>query len=106
MISWFAVRLLARLFVPQISFDALPFQWIWDHENAIGNLIRELRNEEHIRRPAPEKVDQIVSMLLEMNGGVDKLPDILKEIKENRLQSRYYIETKNLYNHISKPKPR
>ena len=26
-----------------------------DHEHAMGNLIRELRNEEHIGRPAPEK---------------------------------------------------
>lgn len=85
----------------------MPFQWIWDHENAIGNLIRELRNEQHITLPAPEKVEQIVSMLQEMNGGVYKLPEILQEMKENRLQSRYYNESQNLYNQLfSKPKPR
>lgn len=57
--------------------------------------------------PAPEKVEQIVSMLQEMNGGVYKLPEILQEMKENRLQSRYYNESQNLYNQLfSKPKPR
>lgn len=35
-----------------------------------GELICELRKEEHLRRPAPEKVERIVSMLEEMSGGV------------------------------------
>lgn len=48
-----------------------------------------------------------MSMLQEMNGGVYKLPEILQEMKENLLQSRYYNESQNLYNQLfSKPKPR
>lgn len=93
--------------VPKIDFDSLPFQWIWDHEHSIGNLIRELRNEEHLRQPAPEQVEQIVSMLQKRNGGVEKLPRILQEMQENRLQSLYYNESKNIDSQlISKPKPR
>ena len=93
--------------VPKISFDSLPFQWIWDHEHSIGNLIRELRNEEHLRQPAPEQVEQIVSMLQKKNGGMEKLPQILQEMQENRLKSLYYNESQNLYSQlISKPKPR
>lgn len=38
---------------------------------------------------------------------VYKLPEILQEMKENLLQSRYYNESQNLYNQLfSKPKPR
>lgn len=54
-----------------------------------------------------KKVEQILSMLQERNGGVEKLPEILQEMKENRLKSLYYNESQNLYNQlISKPKPR
>lgn len=56
--------------MPKIDLDSLPIQWIWDHEHSIGNLIRKFRNEEHLRQPAPEKVEWIVSILEEMNGGV------------------------------------
>lgn len=83
--------------VPKIDFDSLSFQWIWDHEHKIGNLIRELQNEEHLRQPAPEQVEQIVSMLERMHGGVEKLPEILQEMQKNRVQSIYYNQTKNLY---------
>lgn len=86
--------------MPKIDFDSLPFQWIWDHEHSIGNLIRELRNEEHLRRPAPEKVDQIVSMLQDRHGGAEKLPEILLEMQENRLRSLYYNESQNFYNNL------
>jgi hypothetical protein len=73
--------------VPKIDFDSLPFQWIWDHEHSIGNLIREFRNEEHLRQPAPEKVERIVSILEEMNGevGFFFLTSGFRERRNNKL---------------------
>ncbi|KAL2225633.1 UNVERIFIED_CONTAM: hypothetical protein Sindi_3047800 [Sesamum indicum] len=41
-----------------VNLDNLPYQWIRDHEKQIGDLIREFRKEEGLRRPAPEKVEK------------------------------------------------
>ena len=61
--------------VVALDLDSLPDQWIFDHKKKIGDLIREFRKEERIKRPAPEKVEEIISRLLnsmvkEAGGGI------------------------------------
>ena len=64
------VYLIGRFYLRKVALGALPYQWIWDHEKKIGDLIREFRKEEGLRRSAPERVDNKVSMLKKMVGGI------------------------------------
>lgn len=82
------------------ALEDLSFQRIQDMEYSIGDLIRQFRQEQHRRVPAPEKMEQIVSILRNRNGGVKNLPQIRNEIKANRFQSRYYIENHWIYDEL------
>lgn len=73
--------------------------WVTNQENALGDLILEFLKEEHMRAPAPNRLQRIVEMLEERHG-VEKLPEMLSDLKENRLQSRFYKETKSFYNEL------
>lgn len=75
---------------------------IWDYENEIADLIREFRKEEGIRRPAPEKVDQIVSILKDRVGGNQQIRDLFKDLKEKRRESVYYQMSKEIYKQLLK----
>lgn len=88
--------------VVAVDFDSLPYQWIGDHEKKIGDLIREFRKEEGLRRPAPEKVEKIVSILKEMVGGDPKLPELLQDLENNKKESVYYDISKDLYRQLIK----
>lgn len=88
--------------VVALDIDSLPYQWIWDHEKKIGDLIREFRKEEGLRRPAPEKVEKIVSILKDMGGGDQKLPELLHDLEINKRESVYYDISQDLYKQLIK----
>lgn len=77
--------------MPQIDLETIPFR---DHEDAIGNLIRELWKEEHLRRPPYEKVEQIVSILEgRCMGEWKNFLRFFRKCRRIHSQSLYYNES-------------
>lgn len=66
-----------------------------DLENNLQDEISKLRDKENMRSLAPERVAHILEDLGEKYG-LDKLPEILQDIKTKKWDSEYYKETKLL----------
>lgn len=66
----------------------------------IGNLIFQFRKEEKIRRAASDKVAEIVNRLEEGIGGAENLSQIIEEMEGNRLGSKYYRMSKEIYKEL------
>lgn len=80
-----------------------PFDWdrLTDLENEVGDLICQLRRLEHMRSPAPYRLTHIVETLEEEHG-LDQLPAILADLRENGLESPFYKRSKLIYDELTR----
>nr|WMB96938.1 hypothetical protein [Solanum melongena]WMB96984.1 hypothetical protein [Solanum melongena]WMB97196.1 hypothetical protein [Solanum aethiopicum]BAN09102.1 hypothetical protein [Solanum aethiopicum] len=67
--------------------------WVTTRENALGDLINRLRKEEHMRPLAPYRLQYVVESL-ENRYSIERLDEIIKDIKEKKFDSAFYKEIK------------
>lgn len=67
--------------------------WVTTRENALGDLINEFRKEEHMRPLAPYRLQDVVESL-ENKYSIERLDDIIRDIKEKGFDSSFYKESK------------
>lgn len=70
-------------------------------EDEIQDEVSRLRKEEGMRAIAPERISRTIEDLSERYG-IDKLPEILHDMKTNGKSSRFYSETKALVRELDR----
>lgn len=76
-----------------------PLANLTDRENKVADLICELRKEDGLRLPAPNRAQRIVE-LLEDEYGVEKAPPILTDLQANGRSSPFYRDSLTFYNDL------
>lgn len=72
--------------------------WVTSREDRLGDLINELRKEEHMRPLAPYRLQDVVDNL-ETKFSVENLEILIKDMEEQRLNSSFYKDyAKNDHN--------
>lgn len=63
--------------------------WVTSREDKLGDLINELRKEEHMRPLAPYRLQDVVESL-ETHFSVENLDFIFNDMMQNRQNSSFY----------------
>lgn len=68
-------------------------------EEKLGNLIMELRKQDHMRRLGLLQMDHLVMSLQQENGGVS-LPEMIRSLEQEGRNSPYYAQSQSIFSNM------